>query len=509
MRVPVRRALISVWDKSGLPEFAVRLADEGVEIVSSGGTAAALAEAGVPVTTVEAVTGAGEMLDGRVKTLHPAIHGGILADTALPGHRGDLEARGIAPFDLVVVNLYPFEATVADPDATDRDAIEKIDIGGPAMIRAAAKNHSRVGVVVDPAQYDEVASEVERGGLSDELRARLARRAFFRTAAYDAAIVAWLERVEDPPVRLVLALEKQRDLRYGENPHQAGAAFAEPLTQSWWAAAEQLQGKEMSFNNYLDTEAAWRMVHEFTEPAVAIVKHANPCGLAVAVSLADAFTAAWECDPLSAFGSVVAANRPLDGETGSRIARAGFVEVVIAERITSEAVAAFAGKANLRLLAAPPPDPDDRDYRRIEGGFVVQRRDAIDPGVEEARVVSQRAPSGEERANLAFAWKVAAHTKSNAIVVARGRAAVGVGAGDQSRVGAAERALVKAGARANGAVAASDAFFPFRDGIDVLAAAGVTAIIEPGGSVRDDEVIAAADEQEVALLFTGRRHFRH
>ena len=507
-RVAVRRALVSVWDKTGLVDFAERLVAAGVEIVSSGGTADELADAGLPVTRVADVTGAPEMLDGRVKTLHPKIHGGILADTSIQQHRADLDARGITPIDLVVVNLYPFEAAVADPAVTKEEAIENIDIGGPAMVRAAAKNHGRVGVVVQSDQYDEVADAVEAGGLSDDLRERLAKEAFFRTASYDAAIVDWLEG-DDLPDRIVIPLRKHSDLRYGENPHQEAAAYASSRNPGWWVRGAQLQGKEMSFNNYLDTEAAWRMVNAFERPAVAVVKHTNPCGFAVASVPAEAFTAAWDCDPQSAFGSVIAVNRVLDQETAARIAAAGFVEVVIAEGFVGAAAQALSPKKNLRLLVAPPPSPVDRDVRRIDGGFVFQQRDRLAFDDAERLVVSARPPTTEESAGLEFAWKVAAHTKSNAIVVARDLAAVGIGAGDQSRVGAAERALAKAGSRAGGSVAASDAFLPFRDGLDVLADAGITAIIEPGGSVRDDEVIAAADEHRLALVFTGRRHFRH
>jgi phosphoribosylaminoimidazolecarboxamide formyltransferase/IMP cyclohydrolase len=508
-RIAVRRALLSVWDKTGLVEFARSLIEAGVELVSSGGTARALREAGLPVTAVADVTDAPEMLGGRVKTLHPKIHGAILADLGKPDHREDLYERGIAPIQLVVVNLYPFEATVAREGVTDAEAIEQIDIGGPTLIRAAAKNHAWVGVVTSPEQYGEVAAAIAGGGLDAELRSTLAHTAFFRTAAYDAAIVGWLERDAAPPARTVLALERRAELRYGENPHQAGAAFGQVGATPWWETMRQLQGKEMSFNNYLDTEAAWRMVHEFPEPAVAIIKHANPCGLAVAATLADAFTAAWDCDPLSAYGSVIACGRPLDGETAQRIAAAGFVEVVIAAEVTPAAAEALAGKKNLRLLEAAPPDPADPDMRRIEAGFVVQQRDRVEAHSDDWEVVSSRRPSPAEWADLEFALKVVTHTKSNAVVVAKDGAAVGVGAGDQSRVGAAERALHRAGDRAQGAVAASDAFLPFRDGLDTLAAAGVVAVIEPGGSVRDEEVVAAAEEHGVALVFTGRRHFRH
>ncbi len=508
-RIAVRRALLSVWDKTGLVEFARTLVEGGTELVSSGGTARVLREAGLPVTAVADVTDAPEMLGGRVKTLHPMIHGAILADLGKAEHRDDLYARGITPIQLVVVNLYPFEATVAEKSVTDEEAIEQIDIGGPTLIRAAAKNHAWVGVVTSPGQYDEVAAAVAAGGLDAELRRDLARAAFFRTAAYDAAIVGWLEGEEMPPARTVLALERKAELRYGENPHQAGAAFGQVGATGWWQTMRQLQGKEMSFNNYLDTEAAWRMVHAFAEPAVAIVKHANPCGLAVAGTLADAFTAAWDCDPLSAYGSVIACNRPLDGETAQRIVAAGFVEVVITAEVAEAAAEALAGKKNLRLLAAEAPDPADPDMRRIESGFVVQQRDRVESRSDDWQLVSSRTPSPAEWSDLEFALKVVTNTKSNAIVVAKDGSAIGVGAGDQSRVGAAERALHRAGDRARGAVAASDAYLPFRDGLDTLAAAGIVAVIEPGGSVRDEEVVAAAEEHGIALVFTGRRHFRH
>ncbi len=504
-KVVVRRALISVYDKQGLAEFARRLVEAGVDIVSSGGTAAAIAGAGLPVTAVEEVTGAAEMLGGRVKTLHPLIHGAILADLSDPDHRRDLTERGVEPIQLVVTNLYPFERTVADPDVDAAEAIEQIDIGGPAMIRAAAKNHAWVGVVTDPGQYDQVAEAVEEGGLSDDLRRELARRAFFRTAAYDAAIVGWLHPGE-LPVRMVLPLEQVASLRYGENPHQAGASYRQPEARAWWADAVITQGKAMSFNNHLDAEAAWRLVNRFDQAAAVVVKHANPAGVAVGENVVDAFREAWECDPLSAFGGVVAVNGPIGSDTAELIT-ANFVEVVVAPEVTQEAAAVLAGKENLRVLVAQPPSPGGLDFRRMEGGFVIQPRDAI--GGESWEVVSQRSPTDEEWSDLRFAWTVVAGTKSNAIVVARRGAAVGVGAGDQSRVGAAERALARAGERAQGGVAASDAYFPFADGLEALAGAGVTAVVEPGGSRRDAEVVAAADERGVALVFTGVRHFLH
>jgi phosphoribosylaminoimidazolecarboxamide formyltransferase / IMP cyclohydrolase len=504
--VRVRRALVSVSDKAGLEPFVRRLVATGIDVVSSGGTARALEEAGIPVTSVAEVTGAPEMLGGRVKTLHPRIHGGILADLGNDEHRADLAGQGIEPFQLVVVNLYPFRETVAREGVTDVDAVEQIDIGGPAMVRAAAKNHAWVGVVTSPDQYEEVAAAIESGGLDHDLRRRLARAAFFHTASYDAAVVGWLEGGEALPERLVIPLERTDLLRYGENPHQPAAAYRNPDRPSWWEGARQVQGKAMSFNNYLDADAAWRQVQEFADPACVIVKHTNACGVAEASEPAEAFRRAWDCDPMSAFGSVIALNRPLDAATAEAMSAAGFVEVVVAPAV--EEVGPLGSKPNLRILAALPPRRAGLELRPVDGGFVAQGWDRVEPD-RDWRVVSARAPTGGEWADLRFAWKVVAHTKSNAIVIAGGRRAVGIGAGDQARVGAAERAVVKAGERARGGVAASDAFLPFRDGLDTLAAAGVTAVIEPGGSVRDDEVVKAADEHGIALVFTGRRHFRH
>jgi phosphoribosylaminoimidazolecarboxamide formyltransferase/IMP cyclohydrolase len=505
--------LISVADKRGLVDFATRLHGAGIEIVSSGGTHKTLSEAGIPVTPVAEVTGAAEMLGGRVKTLHPSIHGGILADLGNPGHVADLDERAIAPFQLVVVNLYPFESTVGRSDATESEAIEQIDIGGPTLIRAAAKNHAWVGVVISPKQYEQVAIAVENGGLDAELRRKLAAEAFFRTAAYDAAIVTWMGRHDALPPHLVVPLERKAELRYGENPHQAAAIYAERAGLGWWAAARQLQGKEMSFNNYADAEAAWRLVRAFPGPAAVIVKHTNACGVARGETLEQAFEAAWACDPVSAFGSVVAFNRVLDAATAQNVADR-FVEVVIAPTVDTAAVDTLSEKKNLRVLEAPAADGHDLDMRRIEDGLLIQQRDVVAAGEgtqlpADWKLVSARSPRPTEIADLVLAWAVAAHTKSNAIVIAKNLAAIGIGAGDQSRVGAAERALAKADTRAAGAVAASDAFFPFRDGVDALAAAGVRAIVEPGGSRRDDEVIAAADEHDLTLVFTGRRHFKH
>lgn len=504
--VQVRRALVSVYDKGGLVEFCRRLDAAGVEIVSSGGTAAALAAAGIPVRNVSDVTGHPEILGGRVKTLHPAIHGGILADLGSDDHLRDLEAQGIEPFQLVVSNLYPFREAVAREGVTEAEAIEEIDIGGPAMVRAAAKNHAWVAIVTSPDQYEEVATAVEGGGTTAELRQRLAADAFFHTASYDAAIVGWLQSGDGLPDRVVLPLERFVPLRYGENPHQPGAAYRVVDRASWWEQARVIQGKEMSFNNYIDADAAWSHVNAHPEPACVIVKHTNACGVATAPTIREAFANAWECDPLSAFGGVVAVNRPLDGATADAMMAAGFIEVVVAPAVDDEA--AFSQRKNLRVVVGPAPLRPGLEFRPSDGGFLGQVWDRIADG-SEWRVVTERRPSEAEWADLRFAWRVAAHTKSNAIVVARNGAAVGVGAGDQSRVGATERALRQAGGRAAGAVAASDAFFPFRDGPDSLAAAGVTAIIQPGGSVRDDEVIASADEHGLAMVFTGERHFRH
>ena len=503
-RIVVRRALISVWDKAGLVPFARRLADAGVEIVSSGGTARALSDAGVAVVDVSDVTGAPEILGGRVKTLHPRIHGGILADPAIAGHLDDLESQGIKAFELVVSNLYPFERTVADPQVTHAEAIEQIDIGGPALTRAAAKNHAAVGIITDPSQYSAVAAAIEAGGLDDDLRLDLAREAFFRTASYDAAIVGFLERSSGE--RMVLPMQRHAGLRYGENPHQEAAVFA--LEGGWWSSGRQLQGKELSFNNLVDAEAAWRLAADLPRPGVVIVKHTNACGAAFAADLPQAFSKAWECDPLSAFGGVIALNVPLDPATAEAIA-GKFVEIVIAPEVADESAAVLTARPALRVLEAPLPRANDLDLRRVEGGMLVQQRDTVGDGPHGWDHVAGPEPDDALLAELWFAWVVCAHTKSNAIVVTKDGAAVGVGAGDQSRVGAAQRAIARAADRARGGVGASDAFFPFRDGLDALADAGVVAVVEPGGSRRDDEVIAAANERGITLMFTGTRHFRH
>ncbi|VAW02285.1 IMP cyclohydrolase / Phosphoribosylaminoimidazolecarboxamide formyltransferase [hydrothermal vent metagenome] len=511
-RQPVRQALISVFDKTGVVDLATRLVAGGVVIISSGGTAQHLRSHGVSVVDVADLTGAKEMLGGRVKTLHPTIHGAILADRSLASHVDELSDRGISPIDLVVVNLYPFEATVADPNATVSEIIEKIDIGGPTMIRAAAKNHAHVAVATDPDDYPGIAAAVEQGGTLPEERQVLARKAFAHTAGYDAAIVRWFDRDDSLPGLLPLTLERVESLRYGENPHQPAAIYTERGAQGWWREATIHQGKAMSFNNYADTEAAWRLVGDLSRPGVVVMKHMNACGAAEGATLSEAFGTAWECDPKSGFGGIVALNEELDEDTARRII-ANFVEVVIAPGLTEAAANLLASKKNLRVVTARFPEMGGLDMRRVEGGMLVQYRDSLATAggdvPAEWRVVSERTPTDEDMAALRFAWTVAGHTKSNAIVIANGRAAVGVGAGDQSRVGAAERAIVKAGDRTVGAVAASDAFLPFRDTLDILAYAGVRAVVEPGGSKRDDEVIAAADESGVSLVFTNKRHFRH
>jgi phosphoribosylaminoimidazolecarboxamide formyltransferase/IMP cyclohydrolase len=503
-RIRVERALISVSDKTGLIPFVEKLVAQRVEIVCSGGTAAHLEAAGIVVLHVEDVTGAPEMLGGRVKTLHPRIHGGILADLGKDGHLDDLRDLGIQTIQLVVSNLYPFERTV-EQGGGGAEAIENIDIGGPTLIRGAAKNHAWVAIVVSPDRYDEVADAVAKGGTTAGLRTDLAREAFFRTAAYDGAIVNWLER--DGADRLVLPLTKEAGLRYGENPHQVAALYARVGSEGWWKVGEQLQGKEMSFNNYADADAAWQLANDLPETSVAILKHMNACGAATGTSMADAFAKAWACDPISAFGGVIALNGELDADTAEAIAPY-FVEIVIAPSVSEEGLSILSKKKNLRVIAAPQPSGHDLDIRSVDDGFLVQKRDTISR-ISGGWETKTREPSDEEMRDLEMAWVICAHTKSNAIVLVKDGSAVGVGAGDQSRVGATVRALARAGERAKGAVCASDAFFPFRDGPDLLAEAGVVAIVEPGGSMRDEEVAESATEHDVALMFTGQRHFKH
>ena len=520
--VPIRRALISVSDKSGLVPFAQALAARGVEILSTGGSAAALRAAGVKVTEVSEHTGFPEILDGRVKTLVPQIHGGLLGRRDLPAHVAQMAAHGIAPIDLLAVNLYPFEATVAR-GASAEDCVENIDIGGPALIRAAAKNHDFVTVLTEPEQYTEALAELEaKGGTTLGLRRRLAGAAYARTAAYDAAIAAWFaeQRQETFPPRLAIAGTLRQTLRYGENPHQE-AAFYAAGSRPGIATATQAQGKELSYNNLNDTDAAYECVAEFDAPTVVIVKHANPCGVASAPSLAAAWDAAFRCDPVSPFGGIVAVNRILDGAAAEKIA-AIFTEVIIAPEADADARAVLARKKNLRLLLAgglPDPAAAGLTFRSLAGGFLAQTRDAGRVAAADLKVVTRRAPTAAELEDLLFAFRVCKHVKSNAIVYAKGGATVGIGAGQPNRVDSARIAAWKSeeaakaaglpGRLTEGSVVASDAFFPFADGLEAAVAAGATAVIQPGGSIRDAEVIAAADAAGVAMVFTGMRHFRH
>ena len=500
----IKRALISVSDKTGVTEFARGLADLGVSIVSSGGTARTLAKSGLQVSTVSEVTGAHEMLDGRVKTLHPKIHGGILADRRKPHHLAQLREEGIPPIDLVVCNLYPFGETLSREGSSEDDIIEQIDIGGPAMVRAAAKNYRSVGVVVNPSRYTEVLDEMRSrsGSLSDETRQKLAGEAFSHTAGYDIAISNWMNRDGVYPEKLNLALERKVLLRYGENPHQTGAFYAEG-DPGW----RQLGGKELSFTNILDIDAAWRLVNEFEEPAVAIIKHTNACGCATGTDIEDAYGRALECDPRSAFGGIVAANREVSSSAARRITEI-FTEIVVGPSFSRDAIATFNQKRNLRIIEAEPFDHAS-ELRSLAGGVVVQEPDRGTVSRGEMTVVTMVEPSEEEWRDLLFAWKVAKHTKSNAAVFAVNEQAVGVGAGQMSRVEAVEIAARRAGDRAKGACMATDGFFPKTDGVDAAVEAGARALIHPGGSVKDPEVIAAADQHGIPMVFTGRRHFRH
>lgn len=511
------RALLSVYQKEGLVDLARGLVDLGWELVASGGTAAALRAVGVSHLEVADLTGAHEMLGGRVKTLHPVIHGGILADRSDPAHRADLAAQGIGTIDLVVCNLYPFR---------ERPGIETIDVGGPAMLRAAAKNHAHVGVVVDPGDYQPVLQELREGvTLSDGTRRRLARAAFVHTAAYDGAIVAWLDesgsaaQPDGLPPTLHLALEWVQALRYGENPHQHGARYRYVGGRSWWDGVVQHSGKPLSYLNLFDGEAAWQLAHELGEPvgpgqpagAVAvIVKHANPCGVALAVDISTAYQRAFACDPMSAFGGIVALNRPVTAEVAAAIVANPVADVLIAPGYEPAALDQFgARRANMRVLEAPPPGRDRLMVRPVDGGLLVQEADRFVAGRPDWRVATKAVPTASQWFDAELAWRICARTTSNAIVLVAEGQAVGVGAGQQNRVDPARMAVSKAGGRAAGGAAASDAFFPFRDGLDAVVEGGVAVVIQPGGSVRDDEVIAAADEHGVAMVLTGERHFRH
>lgn len=500
------RALLSVYDKTGIVEFASALHSLGWSLLSSGGTARVIADAGIPVTDVAEVTGLSPILDHRVVTLHPKIHGGILADRSNPQHLDEMEQFGIEGIDLVVVNLYPFGSN---------PSVELIDIGGPAMVRAAAKNFAHVGVVVDTADYADVLEMIEGDFFGISARRVLAQKAFRITSAYDASISAWLsEETPDrqdatvPPI-LTLVAERAEVLRYGENPHQTGARYRLPGVESWWDSAVQLNGKEMSYLNVFDTEAAWQLVSKFDRPAAVVVKHANPCGVAVAPSIFEAYTRAHNADPVSAFGGIIAVNGEVNEQTAQAISEV-FTEVVIAPSFSAEALEVLCAKPNLRIIEAVAPIGSMAiDVRSIDGGLLVQSVDEVSEPLDNFEVVTERAPSDDEWQSLLLAWQTVAATWSNAIVLANGDVVVGVGGGQPNRVDAARIALGRAGDAARGSVAASDAFFPFGDTVETLAAAGVTAIIQPGGSVRDEESIAAANTHRIAMVFTGTRHFRH
>ena len=520
----IQRALLSVSDKTGIVAFAAALVARGVTLISTGGTARTLVAAGLPVTEVATVTGFPELLDGRVKTLHPVIHAGLLARRDQPEDLAALAERGIAPIDLVVCNLYPFAQTVAS-GADAADCIESIDIGGVALIRAAAKNHDAVTVVPDPADYEPVLAEIaaQGGAVGAAMRRMLAREAYALTSAYDAGVAEWMAHEEGVafPKTTVLAGKLAQQLRYGENPHQLAAFYRTANGRLGVATAQQLQGKELSYNNYSDADAAFELVAEFISPAVAIVKHANPCGVAIGENLREAWDKALACDPVSAYGGIVALNRSLDAATAEAIGQL-FIEVVIAPGVTKEAAAILVRRTTLRLLVTggvPDPAAVGKDFRSVSGGFLLQKRDRLSIGRDALRTVTRKAPSEAEIADLLFADKIVKHVKSNAIVFARGGATVGVGAGqmnriDPVRIAAARAAEIGRAARLPqpptiGSVLASDAYFPFADGVEAAIEAGVTAVIQPGGSIRDADVIAAANAAGIAVVFTGMRHFRH
>ncbi|OJV82271.1 MAG: bifunctional phosphoribosylaminoimidazolecarboxamide formyltransferase/IMP cyclohydrolase [Cellulomonas sp. 73-92] len=522
-RRPVRRALVSVYDKTGLAELATALHEAGVELVSTGSTAARIAAAGVPVTRVEELTGFPECLDGRVKTLHPRVHAGILADTRRPEHLAQLAELGVAPFELVVVNLYPFTATVASGAGVD-ECVEQIDIGGPSMVRAAAKNHPSVAVVVDPSSYDEVVAAVRAGGFTLEQRTRLAAQAFVHTATYDVAVASWMGNVATAtdevdgvhtgfPAWIGATWDRAAVLRYGENPHQRAALYTDGYGPAGLAQATQLHGKAMSYNNYVDADAAWRAAHDQGDvPTVAVVKHANPCGIAVGTDITDAHAKAHACDPVSAYGGVIATNRPVTRAAAEQIAPI-FTEVVVAPAFDDDARAVLEKKKNVRLLVVDAPPTGGLATREISGGMLVQEVDAIDAAGDDPATWTLAAGDPADEATLAdlvFAWRAVRAVKSNAILLAKGGASVGVGMGQVNRVDSCRLAVERAGVeRAQGSVAASDAFFPFADGLEVLLASGVKAVVQPGGSVRDEEVVDAARAAGVTLYLTGTRHFFH
>jgi len=516
---PIKRALISVSDKTNVVEFAKKLSEQGVTILSTGGTAKLLSDGGVPVIPVSDYTGFPEMMDGRIKTLHPKVHGGILGRRDNPDHMQAMETHGITPIDLVVINLYPFESTIAKPGCSLDDAIENIDIGGPAMVRSSAKNYNDVAVVVNPDDYEIVLQEMKENGGSVTLatRQRLSRDAFALTSRYDAAITRYLSQQVEGPDRFAPHFQqtfwKVQDLRYGENPHQAAALYRETQpADNEVVSARQVQGKELSFNNFIDMNAAWELAVEFKTPASVIIKHTNPCGVACGADQLEMFIQARETDPVSAFGGVLGFNSTVTAKTADEILK-NFVEVIIAPGYDEEALKLFAGKKNIRVMQMPTadiaPDRSRLDLKRIGGGLLVQNADDItlDPG--QLKTVSKKQPDAAMLESLQFAWVVAKHVKSNAIIYARGQETVGIGAGQMSRVDSARLAIEKANKSVKGCVMASDAFFPFRDSIDAAAESGVTAIIQPGGSIRDEEVIGAADEHGISMVFTGIRHFKH
>jgi phosphoribosylaminoimidazolecarboxamide formyltransferase/IMP cyclohydrolase len=521
-KIAIRRALVSVYDKTGLEELARGLHEAGVEIVSTGSTAARIREAGVPVTPVDEVTGFPEILGGRVKTLHPHVHAGLLADQNDPSHLETITGLGIAPFQLLVANLYPFAETVAS-GASHPEVIEQIDIGGPAMVRASAKNHGSVAVVTDPARYADVLAAVSSGGFDLAARQRLAAQAFRHTAGYDVAVASWLGNVVAPddevdgqssgfPGWVGATYERAAVLRYGENPHQRAALYVTPGGTSGLANAEQVHGKEMSYNNYVDADAAWRAAYDFDAPCVAIIKHANPCGIAVGADIAEAHRKAHACDPVSAYGGVIATNAPVTAAMAEQVADI-FTEVIVAPGFEPDALERLTRKKNLRLLiAGARPEGPAVETRPVSGGLLVQTADRIDaPGDDPANWTLAAGDAADDAtlADLAFGWRAVRAVKSNAILLAADGATVGVGMGQVNRVDSCRLAVSRAGDRAAGAVAASDAFFPFADGLQVLIDAGVRAVVEPGGSIRDDEVIAAAQAAGVTLYFTGTRHFAH
>ena len=515
---PIQRALISVSDKTGILEFAKELHNSGIEILSTGGTAELLRKDGVPVIQVSDYTGFPEMMDGRIKTLHPMVHGGILARRDVPEHLKAMEEHGIRPIDLVVINLYPFEQTVAKKGSTLEEAIENIDIGGPAMVRSSAKNYKDVTIIVDPENYEKVLKEIKNGSVSLETRKRLSRDAFTHTARYDSLITDFLSnqwREDEPnfPPFLNQPYTKVQDLRYGENPHQSAALYKEsqPLP-SEIVSAEQLQGKELSFNNYIDLNAAWELVRELDSGAVVIIKHTNPCGVAVGEDQLKTFIIAREADPVSAFGGILGFNQPVTALVAEEILK-NFVEAVVAPGFDADAIKLFSAKKNIRLMQMSNADFKSKDSRldlkRIGGGLLAQSPDVLNFIEGQLKVASKRGPSAREMEDMKFAWLVAKHVKSNAIVYAKDKEILGIGAGQMSRVDSARVAVEKAHKSLSGAVMASDAFFPFRDSIDEAAKNGISAIISPGGSIRDEEVLQAAKEHNIAMVFTGVRHFKH